>query len=93
VAGPGWPDEAACRGHLDLFYAPHAERPQARTRREAAGRRVCAACPVREPCRSYARQHLEQGLWGGETEDERTAAGFPPAAPAPPVRRRFHVAS
>ena len=94
AASPGWPEDAACKGRLDLFYAPHAERPQARARREAEGRRVCAACPVRDSCRAHARQHLEQGLWGGETEDERTAAGFAPiAVPAPPIRRRLHVAS
>lgn len=66
-----WVSDAACKGRLDLFYAPHAERPSARARREAEGRRVCAACPVRRACRQQAREHLELGLWGGETEDER----------------------
>lgn len=90
----GWATEAACKGRLDLFYAPHAERPQARIRREAEGRRVCATCPVCATCRDHARQHLELGLWGGETEEERTEAGFPPsAAPTIPVRRPLHIAS
>jgi hypothetical protein len=93
-APAGWTAAAACKGRLDLFYAPHAERPQARLRRVAEGRRVCATCPVRDTCREHARQHLEQGLWGGETEEERTAAGFPPtAAPTVTVRRPLHIAS
>ncbi|HEV7722621.1 MAG TPA: WhiB family transcriptional regulator [Iamia sp.] len=82
-----WTAQAACRGRLDLFYAPHAERPSARARREAEGRRVCNACPVRDACRSHARQHLELGLWGGETEEERAAAGCPPS----PASRRLRV--
>lgn len=72
---PTWTRAAACKGRLDLFYAPHGERPQARARREAEGRRVCAACPVLDPCRDHARTHLELGLWGGETEAERLTAG------------------
>lgn len=85
---PPWPDQAACTGRLDLFYPPHGERPPARARRESRARRVCATCPVLDPCRAHARQHREHGLWGGETEDERTVAGYPPAAiPSPPVRR------
>lgn len=93
-AGVGWTDQAACKGRLDLFYAPHAERPSARARREAEGREVCVACPVREPCRAHARSHQELGLWGGETEEERAEAGYPPtAAPTVPVRRRHRIAS
>jgi WhiB family redox-sensing transcriptional regulator len=94
AAPAGWADQAACKGRLDLFYAPHAERPQARVRREAEGRRVCGTCPVRDSCRQHARSHLELGLWGGETEDERRAAGYPPtAAPTVPVRRPQRIAS
>ncbi|HEX7133709.1 MAG TPA: WhiB family transcriptional regulator [Iamia sp.] len=89
-----WADDAACKGRLDLFYAPHAERPPARARREAEGRRVCSGCPVQEPCRAHARSQLELGLWGGENEEERTEAGFPPAAaPTPSVRRSHPLAS
>ena len=88
-----WTGNAACRGRLDLFYAPHGERPPARVRREAEGRRVCGACTVRAHCQSYARDHLELGLWGGETEEERAAAGYPPsAAPTLVMRRPLTVA-
>jgi len=28
-------------------------------------------------CRDFARTHHEYGFWGGESEDERRAAGIP----------------
>ena len=71
-----WMDGAACRGHPDLFFAPHAERPQARVRREARARRLCGACPVAVSCREFARRNREYGFWGGESEEERHLAGF-----------------
>jgi WhiB family redox-sensing transcriptional regulator len=76
-----WSDEAACRGQPDLFFAPRAERPQARVRREARARRLCDACPVALACRTFARDHREYGFWGGESEEERHRAGFTVPAP------------
>ncbi|MGW6445159.1 WhiB family transcriptional regulator [Lentzea sp. NPDC055074] len=32
---------------------------------------VCAACPIRTACVSYALRHGVQGVWGGTTEEER----------------------
>ena len=29
-----------------------------------------------EPCRDWAREQREYGFWGGESEEERAAAGF-----------------
>jgi len=35
-------------------------------------RRLCADCPVKEPCLEYAlRNHIEHGVWGGASERER----------------------
>lgn len=76
-----WMDRAACRGLTDIFFAPLAERPQTRHRREEAARRVCRSCPVMSPCREFARQHREYGVWGGESEEERHSAGFRLLAP------------
>ena len=91
---PPWFDSAACRGKPELFFAPHAERPQARVRREAAAREVCAGCPVILPCRAHARANREYGFWGGESEDERAAAGYPvPAAVGSRRRTRERAAS
>jgi len=57
---------AACRGtDLDLFF------PE---RGEAAGpaRRICARCPVRQPCLEYALSNpITHGIWGGLTDRER----------------------
>jgi WhiB family redox-sensing transcriptional regulator len=77
-ARPSWMDEAACKGRTTLFFGIAGERPERRVRREAAARKVCAGCPVLEPCRTLARLNRENGLWGGETEEERAAAGFAP---------------
>ena len=86
AVGP-WVDEAQCKG-LDLFYAPPRERPEAREHREELARAVCVTCPAQGPCREHARLHREHGLWGGETEIERAAAGFPASAgTVAPVRR------
>ena len=77
----GWFAKAACKGLTSVFFPPSAERPQARERREALARAVCASCAVLGECREYARENHEYGFWGGESEDERHAAGFRLIAP------------
>jgi WhiB family redox-sensing transcriptional regulator len=76
-----WMREAACKGLTHLFFPSPAERPQARERREAAARQVCRSCPVYITCRDFARAQHEYGFWGGESEDERHAAGYRLIAP------------
>jgi WhiB family redox-sensing transcriptional regulator len=66
-----WMGRAECRGHTNLFFAPLAERPQARERREAKARAICMSCPVLVQCRGFAHEHREHGFWGGESEEER----------------------
>lgn len=73
-----WMGAAACAGRTQLFFGIAGERPERRVRREARARTICAECPVLEPCRSMARRNGENGFWGGESEEERAAAGFPP---------------
>lgn len=35
-------------------------------------RRICATCPVREPCLEYAlANRIDHGVWGGCSERER----------------------
>jgi WhiB family transcriptional regulator, redox-sensing transcriptional regulator len=77
-----WSRQARCRGATHLFFAPDRERPGRRERREAAARALCATCPVLAPCREWARENREFGFWGGETEEERAAAGYRPALAA-----------
>ena len=76
-----WMDDAACVGHSDLFFAPFAERPEARVRREASARVICTNCEHLSACQTYARSNRELGFWGGESESERAEAGFPPTTP------------
>lgn len=76
-----WMRRAACKGLTHLFFPSPAERPQARERREAMAKEVCASCAVRNDCQDYARRHHEYGFWGGESEDERHSAGFRLIAP------------
>src|SRR6056297_9783 len=76
-----WQEYAACKGHLKLFFAPKAERPQARARREAKARRLCQICPGQPQCQQYARNNREYGYWGGENEEDRHLAGFTVTAP------------
>ncbi|MGQ0826573.1 MAG: WhiB family transcriptional regulator [Actinomycetota bacterium] len=71
-----WTDEAACAGQTRRFFAPPGERPEARAVREVSARTVCATCPVLLECRAWARENREYGFWGGESEEERAAAGY-----------------
>lgn len=76
-----WSVDAECRGLSVIFFPPAAERPQARERREAQAREVCQSCAVMTTCREFARSNREYGFWGGESEEERHAAGFRLIAP------------
>lgn len=75
--GPlSWTVDAACDGRTELFFAPAGERPEARQVREGKARAICAECPVLIECRDWARENREYGFWGGESEEDRAAAGF-----------------
>jgi WhiB family redox-sensing transcriptional regulator len=88
-----WRDQAGCKGQTQIFFPPRAERPQARVRREAQARLLCAACPVAVQCRTFARDQREYGFWGGESEEERHLAGFTVAAPIGVRARQGHALS
>jgi WhiB family redox-sensing transcriptional regulator len=76
-----WSEFAMCKGRTALFFPPKAERPQARARREARARQLCAQCPVIAPCKEFARTNHEYGFWAGESEEDRHLAGYTVAAP------------
>ena len=63
-----WRELAACRGAaLGLFFPGRGESAE-------PARRVCAGCPVREPCLGYALSHgITSGVWGGLAERDRRA--------------------
>jgi WhiB family transcriptional regulator, redox-sensing transcriptional regulator len=75
---PDWFAEALCLGRFDWFFPSEREGSSSREYREHQARRLCARCPVLDECRAFAREHGEHGFWGGETEHERAAAGYPP---------------
>ena len=77
----GWMENAACLGLTNIFFPASAERPQTRERREEMARSVCMDCSVLETCRTFARENHEYGFWGGESEEERHAAGYRLIAP------------
>lgn len=71
-----WIKNAACTGFSALFYPHDNERNVARTRREIRAKAICAQCSVMQKCKEYARSNAEFGIWGGENEEDRYAAGY-----------------
>jgi WhiB family transcriptional regulator, redox-sensing transcriptional regulator len=86
-----WMADAMCHGHTALFFGESGERPEGRAQRVEQARRICHVCPVMLVCRAHARVHREYGLWGGETEEERAAAGSGPPGSSRWIRRRRSV--
>ena len=87
-----WRATAACAGRSELFFGRPSERPEARERREARARALCAECGVILQCREAARDRAEYGLWGGESEEDRFVAGVAVGDPAG-LRRRIALRS
>jgi WhiB family transcriptional regulator, redox-sensing transcriptional regulator len=61
-----WMEDGNCRRYPAGVFFPS----------DGAGvdhaRRICATCPVQEPCLEYALEHrVEHGVWGGCSERER----------------------
>jgi WhiB family transcriptional regulator, redox-sensing transcriptional regulator len=85
-----WVARARCVGHTELFFAPLGERPERRVERQTDARALCHSCPVMLACRADARTNRESGFWGGESEEERAAAGY---APYSTTRRAVRAAA
>lgn len=69
-----WKLEAACKGKAydpkgrDLFFGDDVNE----------AKRICADCPVRLECLDYAiRNSIEDGVWGGQTYQERERPSRP----------------
>lgn len=69
--GDDWRDFAACRGaDPEIFFPISLTGPSADAARRA--KEVCAGCPVRSACLSFAvRTGQAYGIWGGLTPEER----------------------
>jgi len=72
-ASPSWRELAACDGEdVELFFPVGVAGPAAWQVGQAKA--ICAGCPVREECRSFAlRTGQDHGIWGGLTAGERRA--------------------
>ena len=62
----GWMANGNCRNYPPAMFFPS----------DGVGvdraRKICATCPVVEPCLEYALEHrIEHGVWGGASERER----------------------
>ncbi len=77
-----WREQALCTDMTLVFFGPAAERPERRVEREALARSFCRVCPSVLPCRRAGRMNREHGIWGGENDEERAAAGYAPRSPS-----------
>jgi hypothetical protein len=62
---------AVCRSVDAEVFFPAAIRGREAERQVSAAKAVCAGCPVRTECLTWAITHLPDGIAGGMTEDER----------------------
>ena len=69
-----WQQRGLCRANDSEIFVPptHFEHKPEREAREAKAKAVCAGCPVRVDCLSWALAVREPyGVWGGASEGER----------------------
>ena len=62
---------AACRSVGPEIFFPTAEAGAEFARQVGIAKAVCAGCPVRAQCLSWALEHQPDGIAGGATEQER----------------------
>lgn len=69
-----WQHRGLCRAiDSEIFFPPaQFEHKPEREAREAKAKAICAACPVRVECLTWALSVREpHGVWGGASESER----------------------
>lgn len=74
LRGRPWSNQAAClKEDPELFYAPGTEGVKMSRAAVEQAKAVCAGCPVRDECLTWALDHgeTEFGVWGGKTPHER----------------------
>jgi len=65
-----WPDseQRACKSaEPDLFFPEIGDK-----RSEKQALKICSDCPCRDECLMWALKNDEKGIWGGQTERQRT---------------------
>ncbi len=69
-----WRSAAACRSADPELFFPISNSGRSLAQITAA-KAICADCPVRCECLTFARRTRQvYGIWGGATEEERGAA-------------------
>ena len=82
IGSTAWMNDPACSGHGDLFFAPFAERPEARVRRETAARtNLQFLCVTHRVPRLRPDQPGTRVLGAARVSRRRAAAGFAPTTP------------
>ena len=69
-----WQQRGLCRANdSEIFFPPaHFEHKPEREAREAKAKAICAGCPVRVDCLTWALAVREPyGVWGGASEGDR----------------------
>ena len=69
-----WQQRGRCRAiDSEIFFPPpHFEHKPEREAREAQAKAICADCPVRVECLTWALEVREaHGVWGGASEGDR----------------------
>lgn len=68
---PAWMRDAEC-ARIDVTPDPDPDPWFGDRRQVDAAKRICATCPVQEPCLAYAlANRIEHGVWGGTSARER----------------------
>jgi WhiB family redox-sensing transcriptional regulator len=67
-----WRHSASCRDEDPELFLPIGTTGPALAQ-IAEAKAVCARCPAREACLTWALKHATDGIWGGLTADERRA--------------------
>jgi WhiB family redox-sensing transcriptional regulator len=62
---PDWHTHARCKGQQHLFFN------EASASAVKQAKQICAMCPVRRPCLTFATANEEYGVWAGTTTLER----------------------
>lgn len=71
-----WQLRAACKGgDASVFFSPPYEGKKHRQEREPKAKKICATCPIIEPCleRALTQKNQEDAIWGGKSKKERQA--------------------
>lgn len=75
-------DDPPCRDTPALFFGRETESPGESQARNNRAKRICHGCPHLDPCRNWAVDNDEDGVWGGTTPlDRQRIRGGRPARP------------